>query len=152
MEIKSVQELKDKMPGAFKELNQHILNENLDDVDINDFDEIKELIQEAGNNKETTDSCYIYDEWIIKLELFSFSITGSSYRKDQSICDIELDEPIYVENLEELKLSKEEKRIKKQKNQREKSNSQWENVVTNKTRDEIIIELKNYKFPAKYKE
>jgi len=118
------------------------------DIDFESMEEICELIREASYDyKESTDSCYITCTYFLKIEDWKFEIDGNSYRKDQSVCDEELDDGFTLTSIEQEKKNK----LSKQKADRAKSDESWRALLSsikdNATPEEIFNTLKEYKFP-----
>jgi hypothetical protein len=65
-----------------------------------------ECIKDAGDYSEKVDSSYVHCDYTSEILGNTYHVRGSSYRKDQSICDEELGEEISI--LEEIILSKNE--------------------------------------------
>jgi len=53
--------------------------------------EMVDFICEAGDFEEETDYCYIHRNYSCDIGDYIFQATGSSYRKDQCVCEEEMD-------------------------------------------------------------
>lgn len=122
------------------------------DEDKFEFNSLDKLIQEIRDNysSETEDrenDMYINYTYQIDTENYIFEISGSSYIKNSHIYEEILDDHIYV-------IDKNLKRIEDQKIELhlyEKNKSTWLEFFENKTFEEAIAELLEYKFPTKNK-
>lgn len=125
---------------------------------ISDIDSVIDLIykdnhgEELSYNDEDYDSDYITNVYSLELNDFLFEVFGQSYIKDRTICDEELVYELFITNLKEKKeyekVQKQIKKLNKEKKQKEDS-IKWDNFFENKTKDELLTELKQYKFPIK---
>ncbi len=144
---KSIQEFKDQAPEAWKALQDFF--EGDDQVDWKTIQGLADYIRccDQEMNDEEVDSCYITQEYGITTddETFRFSVTGSSYRKDQSVCDEEIDPSITVTDLTELE---KEKTLKKDKKAQENI-QQWADFFKDKSFEEVKEELSKKQFPKK---
>lgn len=120
--------------------------------DFEDFDELLEGIREGYEDyEESADSCYITKTYYLTVGDWKFEIEGSSYRKDQCICDEQLDDGFTLTSLKKLK----EENKSKNKSERAKSDKQWRNLLskfpgTMEPEDAFNL-LREYKFPNKWK-
>lgn len=95
-----------------KTLVDKIIENGLDYGEFNDYEDhllyipLGEYIREGGNYDEEVDSDYIHCHYTANILGETYSVTGSSYRKDMSICDEELSSEIFI--TEEIILSDEE--------------------------------------------
>lgn len=124
-------------------------------------DEVEDTFYE-GETTETTDSCYINTDYVIANKDHQFTMYGSSYIKDQSICDEEMDDSIYYVNLAELREKKKAAKEVKAQSEKNKSDNDWktftkeleeanEDLTDGQMYDLLIEELQGYKFPTKFK-
>lgn len=98
-----------------KELVNKIIENDPKDNEIYEFSEYEDenlhiplgnYITEAGNYEESVDSSYVYCDYECEILGNTYFVLGSSYRKDQSICDEQLDDEIRIRK--EIILSKDE--------------------------------------------
>lgn len=98
-----------------KILVDKIVEKNPDDNNTYEFSEYEdntlyvplgEYIKEMGNYEETIDSSYIHNDYTCTIFNKMYTVRGSSYLKDQSICDEELSNEIIM--IEEIILSSNE--------------------------------------------
>ncbi len=121
------------------------------------------LIQEWGDYDETISSLYVDRTYSLETEDGKFSIEayGSSYRKDQSICDERMrNEIVVIDNIAREIQEKQEKAIKAKKKKAEHANK-WAEFIKEEHKkyseyedayEEILIDLmRNYEFPKKIK-
>lgn len=114
---------------------------------IEEIEDLIEMIREGGNNTESTDRNYIYNDYEIQVEGFNFSVSGSSYRKDQSICDEEMDDTVTVVD---VNMFKEEKRKNEEQHKNENIQS-WNAWFENKSIEQMKEYLLTTKFPKNLK-
>lgn len=113
---------------------------------IESIEDIIEYIREGWNYNKTVDSCYINYEFTTEVGDWLFTAYGSEYIKDSCICDMQMAEEISVESFKEIK----ERKAKKKAEKAEKAANKWTNLVKDfNTVDELLEELKKYKFPEK---
>jgi hypothetical protein len=122
-----------------------------EETDFESVDGICELIRECNDDyDETTDSCYITCTYHMTIGGWRFEVDGNSYRKDQSVCDEELDDGFAVISLEQQKKDK----ISKKKAERAKSDEKWRTLVSSvegtMEPEDVFNMLKDYKFPKKW--
>ena len=122
---------------------------------MTDISDIIELIQNWGDYDKEIDSCYITKTYQLYTGKFTLEVIGSSYLKDQCICDEEMEDEITVIDNEILKAQAEiEKAAKKEKKKVENS-KKWQDFISESQKiyvdaDEILNNLmNNYKFPDK---
>ena len=98
-----------------KELITKIINDSPDwdnSYEFTEYDDdllhipLGNCITDTGDYSEEVDSSYVYCDYTSEILGNIYHVRGSSYRKDQSICDEELGEEISI--LEEIILSKNE--------------------------------------------
>jgi len=106
-------------------------------------------LREWGEGTESVDSCYITEtyEMITDDGKFCFEVVGTRYRKDQSICDEEMEDHVTITDLEILKAEKAEAKAKTQNADREK----WDKWFRHKDIHDIKAYLRETKFPVKLK-
>lgn len=145
----SIESFKTNDPIAWEALRKYF--EEDESISWDNIQGLAQDIRSADDefNDETVDSCYISQEYAFTTDdgKFRFSVTGSSYRKDQSVCEEEIDPTITVTDLE---MQKEEKQQKKKEKVVESEN-QWKEFFKGKALEEILKDLQtNYKFPKKH--
>jgi hypothetical protein len=113
--------------------------------EAHDMETLIAYIKDSGYSEETTDSNYIYNEYIITTPEFKFAVTGSSYRKDQSVCDEEMDGKVYITDLVAQKAAKAEEKAKKA----VLDELKWKELFDAHTKEELFDLLKASKFPLK---
>lgn len=113
------------------------------------------LIQDWGDSEEEISSLYVERTYSFNTDdgKFTLEAYGSSYRKDQSICDEKMSDEITIIDEEMVKvIAKKEKVLKKEK-EKDKTKNQWTDFSDNnkeKSSDEILeILITQYKFPTK---
>lgn len=118
---------------------------NHDSEAITDIEELVELLRESGNSEESVDSCYIHNTYTTKTSdgKFMFVVTGSSYRKDQCVCDQEMDQDVTVTDLVLLQVEKEVKEAEAS----DRESKTWVSFFEGKTFEDLKSELLKYKFP-----
>lgn len=106
-------------------------------------------LREWGDGTEEVDSCYITETYqmITDDKKFCFEVVGRSYRKDQSVCDEEMDDEVTVTDLEMLKVEK----AAKKETEKNKDLSNWEKWFEGKSVEQLQEVLLTFKFPAKLK-
>ncbi len=121
---------------------------------MSELGDIIGLIQDWGDYDETISSLYVDRTYSMETEdgKFSLEAYGSSYRKDQSICDEKMeDEIVVIDNIAREIQEEHEKLIKAEKKKAENT-KKWKDFVSDKTDVEIIYDLmNNYTFPSKIK-
>lgn len=124
---------------------------------MTELSDIIELIQNWGDYEKEIDSCYITKTYQLYTDddKFILEAVGSSYLKDQCICDEEMSDEICVIDNEALKAQEKiEKATKKEKKKVEHS-KKWQDFINESQKvyvdsDEILNELmNNYTFPKK---
>lgn len=141
----SGKELKEKNPLAWRALMDDWEASAEEEKEfLNDISHLVDTIREGYlDSKETTDSCYIYETYITdERSGFKFEVYGSSYRKDQCICDQEMSDEITVIDVEAEKKAK----IKEKNNKEEKNYIDWKGFIDNATPDQLLEKLKTVKF------
>lgn len=130
---------KDVTSGAFEIIDGEIKDE---DYPINSMVDLVELLRDYSNDyEEDTDSCYIttYYRSTTKDKKYTLELVGSSYRKDQCICDEEMEPSLTITDNEahrENTILTEE--------------SKWSKMFKACTSLESLqYELVKYKFPEK---
>ncbi len=118
------------------------------------------LIQDWGDYDETISSLYVDRTYSIETDdgKFSLEAYGSSYRKDQSICDEKMEDEIAViDNIAREIQEEQEKAIKAEKKKAEHANK-WKSFIEEKQNSEVfslngILDelMNNYEFPKKIK-
>ena len=78
------------------------------DRDMEDIQDLVGFIQEAGSSEERVTYDYIYNDYSFDTHdgKFTFEVYGSSYRKDQCICDEEVDDLVVVIDKKAHKIQK----------------------------------------------
>ncbi len=109
------------------------------------------LIREANNGyDETTDSCYITCTYHMTIDDWRFEVDGNSYRKDQSVCDEELEDGFTLISIEQQKKDYQSK----QKADKAKSDESWrallDSISNEMSPENVFNMLKDYKFPNKW--
>jgi len=117
------------------------------------IEEVVECLRESYDDyDETTGSCYITCTYHTTIDGFRFEVDGSSYRKDQSVCDEEMGDGFSVVSLDEEKKKKEKAKNAK----RAKSDENWREFFVKIdgyiTPEKAFELLKDYKFPTKWKQ
>ena len=121
------------------------------DQEVETVEDIISGIQEGWDYEETTSSDYITRTFSTTIGNWQLEVDGNSYRKDQSVCDEEMDEGFTLTNLED-----ERKATKKAKNaKRATSDENWRalfsSIDESVTPEKAFDMLKDYKFPTKWK-
>ena len=121
---------------------------------MSEIGDIIGLIQDWGDYDESISSLYVNRTYSLHTDDGKFSIEayGSSYRKDQSVCDEKMeDEIVVIDNIAREIQEEHEKLIKAEKKKADNT-KKWKDFVSNKTDVEIIYDLmNNYTFPTKMK-
>lgn len=113
---------------------------------MDDFLSIIEAIRDCyDNSEESVDSDYIHNDYELTIENIKFCVTGSSYRKDHSVCDEQMGESISVTDLELEKKEKAEKKAK----EKGASESKWKELFDSKSKEELFEIIKNLPYPKK---
>ena len=69
--------------------------------DADDLEMVVEFVKDYCNrSEETIDSCDITNTYYKIIEGYRFEVFGTSYRKDQSVCDQEMDQSIEIHDIE----------------------------------------------------
>jgi hypothetical protein len=117
---------------------------------MEDMDDLVSMIRECNHNsEEEVSSDYITKTYTMGSEddNFEFQVVGNSYRKDQSVCDEELENELTVIDLVMKESEDAAKKAAKANADREK----WEIFFKGKDLEELKAELITYKFPSKIK-
>jgi hypothetical protein len=112
------------------------------------------LIQEWGDFDESISSLYVNRTYSMETDdgKFSLEAYGSSYRKDQSICDERMGNEIVVIDNIALEIQAEHEKLIKAEKKKAENTKKWKDFVSDKTDVEIIYDLmNNYTFPSKIK-
>jgi hypothetical protein len=119
------------------------------DEPITEMSDLIGDLREWGDGTEEVDSCYITETYQLITEdgKFCFEVVGRSYRKDQSVCDEEMDDTVTVTDLEMFEA---EKKAKKEE-AKNKDKSNWETWFKGKSVEQLQEVLLTFKFPAKLK-
>ena len=150
-EIKDIpKELYDVLVESFKKY----------EMPLDNISDIQEYIQECGDYKKEIDSDYVSHSYFHQVGDFLLECYGSQYIKDQSLCDEQMGDEIYISNLKEKKeAEKKEKDIKKNKT-KIVSSEKWSIFLDDINSDlnlstETSAKLKEilseYRFPTKFK-
>ena len=113
--------------------------------------EMSELISDLREghdcDDETVDSCYIYNTYSLSTDdgKYLFEVTGSSYRKDHSVCDEKMQDHVTVTDLEMLKAEKDVKKAEAANADKEK----WDKWFVGKDFYTVQKSLRETKFPTK---
>jgi len=124
---------------------------------MTELSDIIEWIQEVGDSEEDVDSLYITKTYSMDTYdgKFTLEAYGSSYRKDQSICDEKMSDEIVVIDNEAIKIQAEAEKVIKAEKRKIENSEKWKNFIKEMQEiyvdsDEILEELsKNYSFPSK---
>lgn len=148
----SVTELKEEQPKAWDALFKYLSkNENLDfefeEENLKNIEYLVDLICEVSIDcKESIDSYNVINEYYTEeIDGFVFSVTGSSYRKDRSVCDEIMDLFIYVKDINLEKIKKEEKKSM----QIAKNISDWTKFINESSTEQLLDKLQNVKLKKK---
>ena len=119
------------------------------DKPITEMSELIEALRESGDGTEEVDSCYITETYqtITSDNKFCFEVIGQSYRKDQSLCEEEMLDDVYVTDLVMMKAEK----TAKKEEAKNKDKVKWDNWFKDKTIKEIVSQLRETKFPSNLK-
>ena len=147
IEIKQISEIPAEIMAEIvkvqtEDYTQDEINEFLEDFDFECF---QEIIRDCGDYEKTTDFDYINYEYSYTLPSGKYKLRtyGSKYLKDRCICDLEMDESVYIVDVElENESKKKAKDAKKV-----KQDEDWTNLFEGKTKEELLEILKGYKFP-----
>jgi len=142
---KSGKELLENRPEVWKILMEYLYASTDEEEEyLDEITSLVEVIREAHvNSKETVDSCYITETYITEeIDGFVFEVVGSSYRKDQSVCDEELEESFTVIDVKAEKKAKKEKKA----NQEIENISNWKKFIEDSSIEELLQKLKKVKF------
>jgi hypothetical protein len=114
---------------------------------MEDIDDLIEYIRESGSSEESVDYDYIHNTYTSSTgdDKFTFEVHGSSYRKDQCICDEEIDGEVTVIDSEMLKLEKKAKKA----GDATRNTGLWNTLFMEKDLEELKAELLKYKFPKR---
>jgi hypothetical protein len=122
---------------------------------MTEIGDIVGLIQDWGDDEEEISNLYVERTYSFNTDdgKFTLEAYGSSYRKDQSICDEKMADEITIIDEEMVKvIAKKLKAENKEKN-KEKIKKQWfdfSDLYKYKSSDEILeILITQYKFPTK---
>lgn len=124
--------------------------EEIEDFNIEtSLEGIYYMLLECGSYEdEEVDSCYITQNYSMKIgNKYLLETSGSSYRKDMSVCDEQWDEWVCITDIAKEKESKE----KKKKDNAKENEKMWEDLFEGSTKEEILGWLKETKFPAALK-
>lgn len=143
-----IEKIEDLPAEALAVLKKNFSEEH---TDFESVESICELIREAYQDyTESADSCYITCTYYRIIDGWRFEVDGNSYRKDQCICDEELEDGFTVISLEE----ENKKEILKKNAERAKSDENWRTLVSsieNLSKPEDVFNmLRDYKFPKKW--
>jgi hypothetical protein len=121
--------------------------------EVTTMEEVLESIREGYEDyEESTSSDYITCTYYTERDGWRFEVDGNSYRKDQCVCDQEMDDGFTLINLNAQKKAKEKAKNAK----RAKSDEDWRTLfssVEESITPEAAFELlKDYKFPTKWKQ
>ena len=64
------------------------------------FKDLIGAIRECGDDKKTVDSNYIYHNYLLKINGYIFSCSGSEYLKDGGRCDLKMNNEISITKIE----------------------------------------------------
>lgn len=139
----------DKLMTSAYNWNQEKRESFYTDQPISKMSELIGDLREWSDSTEEVDSCYITEtyEMMTADGKFCFEVIGTKYRKDQSICDEEMQDHVTVTDLEMLKAEKAEAKAKTQSADREK----WDKWFMGKDIYDIKVYLRETKFPVKLK-
>lgn len=121
---------------------------------MSELGDIIGLIQDWGDYEESISSLYVDRTYSMETDdgKFSLEAYGSSYRKDQSICDEKMEDEIVVIDNIALEIQAEHEKLIKAEKKKAENTKKWKDFVSNKTDVEIIYDLmNNYTFPTKLK-
>lgn len=124
-------------------------------VPMDTIGDIVGLIQDWGDDEEEISNLYVERTYSLNTDdgKFTLEAYGSSYRKDQSICDEKMADEITIIDEEMAKVIA--KKLKAEKKEKDKENikKQWydfSDLYKEKSSDEILeILMTQYKFPTK---
>jgi hypothetical protein len=120
-----------------------LFSEDIDDEE-DLLEQVINLIRDCcSDSEESIDSCDIVCNYFRITEKFRYEVTGESYRKDGCVCDEEMVQELTVINLAEELGAKENKKKEK----RIKEEEKWISFFRQKTKEQILEELKQYDFP-----
>lgn len=154
IKIEAIEDLVNR-PDLLKPLMEtlEISQEDFDEMDT--LEQIIDLICEYGDYDEEVDSCYITRDYTCESEdgKFEYECSGSSYRKDQCVCDEQMDyECFLIIDNEAKKMAKKAKKAPKKEKAKSESDKKWDEFFSNFLncgKDDMVSELKKYKFPTK---
>ncbi len=107
------------------------------------IEDLQEIIRECGDSgRDRKDSNYIYCDYSFKTGGWLFEATGSSYLKDQCICDEEMDDSVDVTNI----ASNKKTAVKKKTVETSKNLKKWEIFIKKSSKKEILEKIKHFKF------
>jgi hypothetical protein len=120
------------------------------DRPMDSMEDLIGVLRDIGDGEEQIDSCYITVNYESSTDdgKYGFIVTGSSYRKDQSICDEEMGDDITIIDLERERIAEEEKKKAKKAQDLSKSVETWNNFFDGKSLEDLKTELLKYKFPT----
>jgi hypothetical protein len=113
------------------------------------------LIQDWGDNEEEISNLYVERTYSFNTDdgKFTLEAYGSSYRKDQSICDEKMSDEITIIDEEMVKIIAKKLKAETKEKNKEKFKKQWydfSDLHKYKSSDELLEILMNqYKFPTK---
>jgi tellurite resistance protein len=114
------------------------------------------LIQDWGDYDKEIDSLYITKTYTMSTDdnKFDLEVIGSSYLKDQCICDEEMSDEITVIDNEVLKIQVEAEKVIKSEKKKVENAKKWADFIkeSHLNLEEILEHLSNnYTFPSKIK-
>lgn len=123
---------------------------------FNDMEEVIDLIREAWDRDKEIDSCYITYTYKYETSNFKFEAVGQCYLKDSCICDEQMLDEIFIVDKREIQAANLAEQRQKQLDKifaKETSDAKWVELFTriknsNGTMDDLLTELKGYKFPT----
>lgn len=121
-----------------------------------DMEEVIDFIREDYNRDKEIDSCYITYTYRLETTNFKFEAVGQCYLKDSCICDEQMLDEIFILDKREIEAANLAEQRQKQLDKifaKETSDAKWVELFTriknsNGTMDDLLIELKGYKFPT----
>jgi hypothetical protein len=125
-----------------------------------DIDDLQEYIKEGGDYNEEIDSSHVNNNYFMEVNGFLFECYGSQYRKDQLICDEDMDGSVYITDV--VKQKEAEKKAKADKANKAKTEAfkKWDNFfdeinsdlgLDTETTEKLKSIMSGYKFPTKLK-
>jgi hypothetical protein len=125
-------------------------------VEFDSMEDIVQFIREGGRSKKSVEYDYINYAYTYEVGEWIFEAYGSCYIKDSCICDEDMADCISITSKADIQNEKQAKEREKQLAKvfaKETSDKNWDDFFSRieselLSNDEILTELKKYKFPT----